>query len=164
MLYLWSHQPLELQRLRCANPCSHIEAGDIVIIDNLSSYKGDRVWRMIRAAGARLLFVPAYSPDLNPIEQPFAKLKTLLRKAEARTVEALWKTVANIIPTFQKQECAKLLPQHWLSVKKVRETLILPASHRPNEVVDIHALAIIWVDEAGGDTTIRANDKGCRDW
>ncbi len=82
-----------------------LKPGDIVIMDNLNSHKGDCIWHMIRNAGARLLFLPAYSPDLNPIEQVFAKLKTLLRKAEARTVDALWKTVGKLIPTFQHQEC-----------------------------------------------------------
>ncbi len=83
-----------------------LKPGDIVIMDNLNSHKGDCIWRMIRAAGARLLFLPAYSPDLNPIEQVFSKLKTLLRKAEARTVDALWKTVGKLIPEFAQQECA----------------------------------------------------------
>lgn len=83
-----------------------LKPGDIVIMDNLGSHKGNCIRRMIRQAGARLLFLPAYSPDLNPIEQVFSKLKTLLRKAEARTVDALWKAVANLIPNFQQQECA----------------------------------------------------------
>src|ERR1019366_9180919 len=64
-----------------------LKPGDIVIIDNLGSHKGSAVRRAIRAAGARLFFLPPYSPDLNPIEQVFAKLKTLLRKAAERTVE-----------------------------------------------------------------------------
>lgn len=83
-----------------------LKPGDIVIMDNLNSHKGDCVWRMIRDAGARLLFLPAYSPDLNPIEQVFSKLKTLLRKVEARTVDTLWQAVGNLVPTFKLQECA----------------------------------------------------------
>jgi transposase len=67
--------------------------GDIVIMDNLGSHKGQRVRRAIRAAGARLFFLPPYSPDLNPIEQVFAKLKTLLRKAAERTVTDTWKRI-----------------------------------------------------------------------
>lgn len=63
---------------------------DIVVLDNLSSHKGDAVRKIIRAAGARLLFLPPYSPDLNPIEQVFVKLKHLMRKAAERTVEATW--------------------------------------------------------------------------
>jgi len=65
-----------------------LAAGDIVIMDNLASHKGHAVRRLIRAAGAKLFFLPRYSPDLNPIEQIFAKLKTLLRKADARSIEA----------------------------------------------------------------------------
>ena len=60
----------------------------------------------IRAAGARLFFLPPYSPDLNPIEQVFAKLKTLLRKAAERTVEATWKRIGTLLRTFTPQECA----------------------------------------------------------
>ena len=69
--------------------------GDIVIMDNLGSHKGQLVRRAIRTAGARLFFLPPYSPDLNPIEQVFAKLKTLLRKAPERTITATWQRVAN---------------------------------------------------------------------
>ena len=67
-----------------------LSPGDIVIMDNLRSHKGPAIRKAIRAAGAKLLFLPPYSPDLNPIEQVFAKLKTMLRKAAERTVEATW--------------------------------------------------------------------------
>lgn len=80
--------------------------GDIVVIDNLGSHKGKAVRRLIRAAGAKLIFLPPYSPDLNPIEQVFAKLKTLLRKAAERTVEATWRRVGALLPAFTAQECA----------------------------------------------------------
>ena len=83
-----------------------LRPGDIVIIDNLGSHKGKAVRRAIRAAGAKLFFLPPYSPDLNPIEQAFAKLKTLLRKAAERTVEATWKRIAALLPAFTPQECA----------------------------------------------------------
>jgi transposase len=83
--------------------------GDVVIMDNLGSHKGDAVRRAIRAAGAHLLFLPPYSPDLNPIEQLFAKLKTLLRKAEERTVTALWQCVGQLLDTFAPAECANYL-------------------------------------------------------
>ena len=83
-----------------------LKPGDIVIMDNLNSHKGDCIWRMIRNAGARLLFLPAYSPDLNPIKQVFSKLKTLLRKTEERTIDALWNRVGKLIPSFAPQECA----------------------------------------------------------
>jgi transposase len=80
--------------------------GDIVIMDNLGSHKGAGVRTAIEAAGASLLFLPPYSPDFNPIEKAFAKLKAKLRKAAARTVDTLWAAVAQIIDTFTPTECA----------------------------------------------------------
>jgi transposase len=77
-----------------------LKPGDIVIIDNLGSHKGKAVRRAIRAAGAKLFFLPPYSPDLNPIEQVFAKLKALLRKAAERTVEATWKRIGALLKCF----------------------------------------------------------------
>ncbi len=79
---------------------------DVVIMDNLNSHKSRAVWHMIRNAGAHLLFLPAYSPDLNPIEQVFAKLKALLRDAAERTVDGLWRKVGQLLGNFSKQECA----------------------------------------------------------
>ena len=86
-----------------------LKAGDIVIMDNLGSHKGKAVRKAIRKAGARLFFLPPYSPDLNPIEQAFAKLKTLLRKAEERTVEATWKRIGTLLDAFTAQECANYI-------------------------------------------------------
>ena len=83
-----------------------LKPGDIVVMDNLGSHKGRAVRAAIRAAGARLLFLPPYSPDLNPIEQVFSKLKTLLRKAEARTVEAVTSAIGSILGAFTPHECA----------------------------------------------------------
>jgi transposase len=83
-----------------------LKPGDIVIIDNLGSHKGKAVRRAIRAASARLFFLPQYSPDLNPIEQVFAKLKTLLRKTAKRTFEATWKRIGALLSAFAPQECA----------------------------------------------------------
>ena len=80
--------------------------GDIVIIDNLGSHKGKAVRRLIRSVGAKLLFLPPYSPGLNPIEQVFAKLKTLLRKAACRTVEATWRQIGDLLREFSPHECA----------------------------------------------------------
>ena len=74
-----------------------LAAGDIVIMDNLGSHKGQAVRQLIRAAGAKLFFLPRYSPDLNPIEQAFSKLKTLLRKADARSIEATWKQIGVLL-------------------------------------------------------------------
>jgi transposase len=86
-----------------------LSPGDIVIMDNLGSHKGRAVRRAIRAAGAKLFFLPPYSPDLNPIEQVFAKLKTLLRKAAERTVEATWRRIGVLLDEFSSQECANYL-------------------------------------------------------
>jgi transposase len=86
-----------------------LKPDDIVILDNLGSHKGDAVRRMIRATGARLIFLPPYSPDLNPIEQVFAKLKTLLRKAAERTIEAAWKRIGILLNQFSPQECFNYL-------------------------------------------------------
>jgi len=83
-----------------------LRTGDIVIMDNLGSHKGKAIRRLIRAAGAKLLFLPKYSPDLNPIEQVFAKLKHLLRKAAARTVETVCEAVGELLGAFTKDECA----------------------------------------------------------
>jgi transposase len=80
--------------------------GDIVIMDNLGSHKGAAVRQAIRSAGARLLFLPPYSPDLNPIEQVFAKLKLLLRKAAERSVDATWQRIGTLLDAFPPQECA----------------------------------------------------------
>ena len=79
---------------------------DVVIMDNLSSHKGPKVRAMIEAAGAQLLHLPSYSPDFNPIENAFSKLKALLRKAAARTVEALWTAIGRLLDAFTPAECA----------------------------------------------------------
>jgi transposase len=86
-----------------------LSPGDIVVMDNLSSHKVDGVRQAIKAAGAFVLYLPAYSPDLNPIEQAFAKLKALLRKAAARTVEDLWQAIADSLDQFTPDECANYL-------------------------------------------------------
>ena len=86
-----------------------LKPGDIVIMDNLGSHKGQAVRTAIRAAGAKLLFLPPYSPDLNPIEQVFAKLKLLLRKAAERSVDATWRRIGTLLDAFPPQECANYL-------------------------------------------------------
>ncbi|WP_342167208.1 IS630 family transposase [Methylobacterium sp. SD21] len=83
-----------------------LTSGDIVVMDNLGSHKGPAVRAAIEAAGARLLFLPPYSPDFNPIEMAFSKLKALLRKAAARTVEGLWAAIGRLIDTITPDECA----------------------------------------------------------
>jgi len=83
--------------------------GDVVVLDNLGSHKGKAARRAIRSAGAHLLFLPPYSPDLNPIEQAFAKLKHMMRNAQARTVEATWRRAGQIVDLFAPKECANYL-------------------------------------------------------
>ncbi len=83
--------------------------GDVVIMDNLGSHKGPAIRSAIRAAGAKLFFLPPYSPDLNPIEQVFAKLKHLMRKAAERTVEATWRRIGALLDQFTPEECANYL-------------------------------------------------------
>jgi transposase len=83
-----------------------LSPGDIVVMDNLSSHKGLAVRQAIEAAGARLLYLPPYSPDFNPIENAFAKLKALLRKAAQPTIDGLWDTIGHIIDRFTPHECA----------------------------------------------------------
>jgi transposase len=83
-----------------------LRVGDIVVMDNLSSHKVAGVREAIETAGATLRLLPAYSPDLNPIEQAFAKLKTLLRSRAMRSVEALWNAIGSIIACFAPAECA----------------------------------------------------------
>jgi transposase len=83
-----------------------LKLGDVVVMDNLGSHKGAGVREAIEAAGARLLYLPPYSPDFNPIENAFAKLKALLRKAAERTVEGLWTKIGELLPAFTPKECA----------------------------------------------------------
>lgn len=82
-----------------------LRPGDLVVMDNLSSHKGPAVRKLIEAAGAELLYLPPYSPDLNPIENAFAKLKALLRKAAERTIDGLWSTTGKLLDSFTSAEC-----------------------------------------------------------
>ncbi len=86
-----------------------LRPGDVVVLDNLSSHKVAGVREMVEAKEAILLYLPPYSPDLNPIEQAFAKLKALLRAAAARTVEELWSTIGALLSRFSPAECANYL-------------------------------------------------------
>lgn len=83
-----------------------LSPGDIVIMDNLSSHKGPIIRDAIEAAGAELLFLPPYSPDFNPIEKAFSKLKAHLRKAAERTIHGLWSAIGRILDLYSPQECA----------------------------------------------------------
>ena len=80
--------------------------GDVVVMDNLSSHKGPRVREMVEAAGARLLYLPPYSPDFNPIEMAFSKLKALLRKAAERSIAGLWDAIGRLIDLVTPKEAA----------------------------------------------------------
>ena len=82
-----------------------LSKGDVVVMDNLSSHKRPAVRQAIRRASAKLIFLPPYSPDLNPIEQVFAKLKHLLRKAAERTNEATWRRIGSLLDEFSPDEC-----------------------------------------------------------
>ena len=86
-----------------------LKPGDVVVMDNLGSHKGRGVRQAIRKARAHLLFLPPYSPDLNPIEQVFSKLKTLLRKADERCIETVWRRIGQLLDRFSPQECANYL-------------------------------------------------------
>jgi transposase len=83
-----------------------LKDGDVVILDNLPAHKVDGVRERIEAAGAKLLYLPPYSPDLNPIEQAFSKFKALLRKAARRSIPALWDKIGELIGAFSPDECA----------------------------------------------------------
>lgn len=88
-----------------------LQPRDVVVLDNLGSHKGWRARQAVRAAGAHLFFLPPYSPDLNPIEMMFAKLKTLFRKADRRTIEEAWREVGSLLSHFKPDECKAYL-QH----------------------------------------------------
>jgi transposase len=88
---------------RCLVPT--LKPGDIVVMDNLPAHKNDEVRRIIRAAGAELCYLPPYSPDLNPIEMAFAKLKAHLRKAAELSIPALWDRIGSILDLFSPREC-----------------------------------------------------------
>ena len=86
--------------------CPTLQSGDIVILDNLSSHKVSGVEEAICATGATLLYLPPYSPDFNPIEKFFSKLKALLRKAAKRSIDALWKEIGDLLNTVTPSECS----------------------------------------------------------
>lgn len=89
--------------------CAELRAGDIVVMDNLGSHKVADIRQAIEAKGASVSYLPPYSPDFHPIEQVFAKLKTLLRRAAARTRESLWHTIGRLLDRFSPQECASYI-------------------------------------------------------
>ncbi len=86
-----------------------LQPGDLVIMDNLPAHKVKGIRKAIEARGAELLYLPPYSPDLNPIENAFAKLKALLRKAAERTVEGLWSAIGRLLDCFPPAECGNYI-------------------------------------------------------
>lgn len=88
-----------------------LNPGDVVILDNLSSHKSEKAAAILKERGAWFLFTPPYSPDLNPIEMAFAKLKANLRRIGARSIDALWRAVGNICDLFTPQECYNFLKE-----------------------------------------------------
>lgn len=87
-----------------------LRSGDIVVLDNLGSHRVSYIAEAVQAAGAQLGYLPPYSPDYNPIEKAFAKLKTLLRKAAKRTVDMLWSTIGDSPNRFPSDECERYIP------------------------------------------------------
>jgi transposase len=88
-----------------------LRPGDMVILDNLSSHKSEKAAAILKQRGAWFLYLPPYSPDLNPIEMAFSKLKAHLRKTQARTIDALWQTVGSICDLYSPNECCNYLKQ-----------------------------------------------------
>jgi transposase len=86
-----------------------LRRGDVVVLDNLSCHTQREVRRLLEAAGCKVACLPPYSPELNPIERAFSKLKRLLRKAAVRTVEALWDALGQLLDCFSPQECANYI-------------------------------------------------------
>jgi transposase len=86
--------------------CPTLKAGDVVVLDNLGSHRSDKIRQAIEAVGASLLYLPKYSPDLNPIENAFDKLKAGLRRAAERSTEALWQRIGQSTDDFTPKECA----------------------------------------------------------
>ena len=108
-----------------------LEPGDVVIMDNLPAHKGSKVREAIEAVGADLLYLPPYSPDFNPIENAFSKLKALLRKAAERTIEGLWRLIGDIIETFSPEDMRQLL-----LCRRIRPGLNQKCSRLPRSATD----------------------------
>ena len=115
-----------------------LRPGDIVVMDNLGSHKGKVVRQLIRSAGAKLFFLPKYSPDLNPIEQVFAKLKHLLRKAAARTVDAVCAAIGEVLASLHtrgmRQLSQKLRLSKLMSSRSIALGKVIPQALRKNSL------------------------------
>jgi len=104
--------------------------GDVVVLDNLPAHAVAGVREAIRAMGARLLYLPPYSPDLNPVEQVFARLKALLRNAAARTRKALWTTLGGLLDTFTPAKCRNYLANSGYAFQQIGKALNIPLGRR----------------------------------
>ena len=134
-----------------------LRPGDIVVMDNLGSHKGAAIRAMLRRAGARLHFLPAYSPDLNPIEQVFAKLKHLLRKAKERSVDATSRRIGSLLETFSADECRNYFLNAGYGSMQSHSALVTDNYNRRCAITQERTLpaleaAPIWPYGDGGDT------------
>lgn len=102
---------------------STLHEGDIVVLDNLSSHKVAGVAKAIKSAGAQVLYLPPYSPDFNPIENVFSKLKTMLRKVKSRTMEDLWKNLGELCDIFTPKECQNYFKHAGYRKRKTSTTI-----------------------------------------
>ena len=114
----WGHDRSGVSRLRRAVPGAGARAGDVVVLDNMAAHEVDAVRQAIVAAGASILYLPPHNPDLNPIEQLFANLTALVRKAAARTRDELWQAIG-LLATVWSRECANSLKplRLWLHLR-----------------------------------------------
>ena len=111
-----------------------LDKGDVVIMDNLAAHKSKAAEKAIKARGAWILFLPPYSPDLNPIEMAFAKLKAHLRAKAVRTIDALWQEIGHICDLFEPAEMPKLLHRRWIWIQlSVRRSSAASAASRPRD-------------------------------
>jgi putative transposase len=108
----------------CFTSVSYLKPGDIVVMDDLGSHKADAIRATIKITGARLLFLPPYSPDVIPIEQVFSKFKHTLRNTMGRSVEAVEEAIAKILPTISKQECQNYLASAGYAPAQIDHALV----------------------------------------
>jgi transposase len=121
-----------------------LRAGDIVVMDNLSSHKKPAVRQAIEAVGATLKFLPAYSPDLNPIEQVFAKLKALLRAMAVRGVDALWKALGSITGCVSSKECKNFIRHAVISSHGENALVLLRHKVHRSAIMHVQAEMYRW--------------------
>ena len=140
-----------------------LRSGDIVVMDNLGSHKAAVIRRIIKSAGARLWFLPPYSPDLNPIEQVFSKVKHWMRLAQKRTVDDTWRHIGHLVQTISPDECARYIQNSgYASVKNWQS---LGVQHRAalKAEDELAPQSAGWCLETGLETALQGNPgDGCR--